>query len=69
MYVVNEEEEQILQMENTLDYVCSQLSDYKEKHIARGKRHEEEKCKSRKYCTLLWLMLILYVTRVMLPTV
>jgi hypothetical protein len=42
MYVVNEEEEQILQMENTLDYVCSQLSDYKEKlialDIAHGKR-------------------------------
>jgi hypothetical protein len=68
MYVVNEEEEQILQMENTLDYVCSQLSDYKEKHISHDKRHEEEKCKSRKYCTLFWLMLILYVTRVMIPT-
>jgi hypothetical protein len=39
MYVVNEEEEQILQMENTLDYACSQLSDYKEKLIALDIAH------------------------------
>ncbi|KAK1667006.1 hypothetical protein QYE76_055165 [Lolium multiflorum] len=55
--LVNEKEQHILQLENKLDYVCAQLSDYKEKHIAHDKRHkdkrlEDEKYKSRTYCTL-----------------
>jgi hypothetical protein len=43
-------------------------SDYKEKQRAHGKNLEHKKCNSRKYSTFLWLMAILYVARIMIPT-
>jgi hypothetical protein len=70
--LVKEKEQQILQLENNLDFACSQLHDYKEKNKAHNRAHakilEDEICKSRKYCTLFWLMFILYVARIMMPT-
>jgi hypothetical protein len=51
---VNEKEPQI-----------SELFVYKEKQrgldISQSKRLEEEKCKYKKYSTLFWFMLVLYV--------
>jgi hypothetical protein len=69
LYLVNQNEQQIWQLENKLDNVCSQLYDHKEKHEAHDKRVEDDKYKSLKYCTLFWLILILYVPRIMIPTV
>jgi isoleucyl-tRNA synthetase len=70
--LVKEKEQQILQLENKLDFACSQLHDYKEKNKAHNRAHakivEEEKYKFKKYCTLFRLMFILYVARIMIPT-
>jgi hypothetical protein len=68
VHLVNEKE-QVLQLENKLQSMCSELSDYKEKQIAHDKRLEHEKFNSRKYSTLLWFMVILYVARIMVPTI
>nr|XP_051198930.1 uncharacterized protein LOC127312443 [Lolium perenne] len=54
--LVKEKEQQILQLQNELDFVSSQLYNYKEKEKAQNKQHasrlQDEKCKSRKYCKL-----------------
>ena len=33
IYLVNDKEQQILQLENKLDFICRKLSVYKEKHV------------------------------------
>jgi hypothetical protein len=64
--LVNKKEEQLLQLENKLDYVCSEVSEYKDKNICHDKRLDDEKFKSRKYRTLFWFMAILYVARLLI---
>ena len=69
--LLNEKEQQILKMENKIEALCSELFAYGEKHChdtSIHKRHVEEKCKYRKYSTLFWFMLFLYVARVLIPT-
>ena len=59
-------------MENSFHDLCSELSAYRENDsndTPRHKRHVEEKYKNRKYCTLFWFMLFLYVAQILIPTV
>ena len=72
LYLVKEKERQILQLQNTLDALCSELSAYKEKHshdTPKDKRHAEKKCKYRKYFALFWFMIFVYVARILIPTI
>ena len=60
------------QLANKVEALCSELSAYKEKHshdTSLGKRHVEEKCKNKKYYTFFWFILVLYVARILIPTV
>jgi hypothetical protein len=70
VYLVNEKKHQILQLENKLDSVCRELSNYKEKHTAKDIAHDKRLVdESRNYSPLFWFMLILYVARIMILTV
>ena len=61
VYLLNEKEQQILQMENKIETLYSELFAYREKHshgTSIDKRHVEEKCKYRKYSTLVHAILV-----------
>ena len=71
--LVNEKDTKILQFHKILDSLSMELSIYMEKKraddISHRKRLALENFKYRKYCTLFWLMVVLYLARIIVPTV
>jgi hypothetical protein len=71
--LLNKKEQEIVHLENKIDNLYSELFDYREKHMCQAILHvrgfHEGECKYRKYAKLFWLMVILYIGRILITTV
>jgi hypothetical protein len=70
--LLNKKEQEIVHLENEIDNLCSELFDYREKHmrqaISQVRGIHEGEYKYRKYAKLFWFMVILYIGRILITT-